>query len=73
MNQQAIVITPHVINTLRALPFDERLNVASALASEMLLGADAGQLEPVENMIFSILRFYIQQDSSRLGQAVSLD
>lgn len=62
---QTIVITPHVINTLRSLPYTERLNVASALAGEMLLGACADDLEPIESMIYSILRFYIRQDSNR--------
>lgn len=64
-----IVLTPHVINTLRALPENERLNVASALAGEILLGAEINDLEPIENMIYSILRFYIKQDSCRLGGA----
>ncbi len=57
-----IVFTPHVINTLRALPVNERLNIASALA-----GAEINDLEPIETMIYSILRFYIKQDSNRLG------
>ncbi len=62
-----IVFTPHVINTLRALPVNERLNIASALAGELLLGAEINDLEPIETMIYSILRFYIKQDSNRLG------
>lgn len=68
MDQQPIVITPHVINTLRALPLDERLNVASALAGEMLLGAQIDNLEPIEDMIYSILRFYIQKDSVKYNR-----
>lgn len=66
MNQN-IVFTPHVINTLRALPVNERLNIASALAGEILLGTEINDLEPIESMIYSILRFYIRQDSMRLA------
>ena len=36
--ETAFVITPHVINTLNALPEQERVAVASALAVELLLG-----------------------------------
>lgn len=66
MNQQAIVITPNVINTLRALPLEERLNVASALAGEMLLGAGvATELGPDEGLVYAILRNYVEQASAR--------
>ncbi len=64
-----IVFSPHVINTLRALPENERLNIASAIAGELLLGAKINDLEPIENMIYSILRFYIKQDSNRIDDA----
>lgn len=66
MNQQAIVITPNVINTLRALPMEERLNVASALAGEMLLGVGvATDLEPDQGLVYAILRNYVEQASAR--------
>ncbi len=62
---KTIVISPHVINTLRALPVSERSNIAAAIAGEILLGNETSGLEPIESMIFSIIRFYIDQDSSR--------
>lgn len=62
---KAIVISPHVINTLRALPSEERINIATAIAGEILLGNETSHLEPIESMIFSIIRFYIEQDSYR--------
>lgn len=62
---KAIVISPHVINTLRSLPSDERPNIASAIAGEILLGNTAFKLEPIESMIYSIIRFYIDRDSAR--------
>lgn len=66
---QAIVITPHVLNALRSLPYEERMSVTSALAGEMLLGAgQCTNLKPVEEMIYSILRFYVQQASTRYAK-----
>lgn len=68
---QTIVITPHVLNTLRALPLEERLSVASALAGEMLLGAGrCSNLTPEEDMIYSIIRFYVNQASERYNKTV---
>lgn len=66
MNRNAIVITPNVINTLRALPYEERLAVASALAGEMLLGAGvATDLAPEEDLVYTILRNYVHRASER--------
>lgn len=66
----AIVFTPHVLNTLRALPYEERLSVASALAGELLLGAgQCSDLAPEESMIYEILRFYVNQASARYNNA----
>ncbi len=62
----SVVFTPNVLNTLRALPYEERMSVASALAGELLLGAGpCNDLEPEESMIYEILRFYINRDSAR--------
>lgn len=64
-----IVITPNVINTLRSLPYESRLSVASALAGEMLLGAGmSDNLDPEDSMIYSILRFYVRQESERYNK-----
>ncbi len=66
---QTIVITPNVINTLRSLPLEERISVASALAGEMLLGAGVcSSLNPEEDMIYQILRFYVNQASARYNR-----
>lgn len=68
---RTIVITPHVINTLRALPLQERLNVTSALTGEILLGTAVDDLEPIEDMIYSIIRSYINRDSSRYNSLMT--
>lgn len=70
---RAIVITPHVLNTLRSLPLEERLSVASALAGEMILGTDTpSDLEPMESMIYSIIKFYVNQASDRYNNSLSM-
>ena len=66
---KTIVITSHVINTLRSLPYEERMNVASALAGEMLLGTDpCSDLAPDEDLIYQILRGYVNRDSQRFSE-----
>ena len=67
---KAVVITPHVINTLRSLPMEERLSLTSALASEMILGATVNDLAPMEDMIYSILRNYVKQASDSYNDAM---
>lgn len=68
---QAIVITPNVLNALRSLPYEERMSVTSALAGEMLLGAgQCSNLKPMEEMIYNILRFYVNQASQRYAKSV---
>lgn len=69
---RTIVITPHVINTLRSLPFEERMAVTSALAGELLLGTGpCDDLAPMESMIYQIIRFYVSQASARYNGDVS--
>ena len=68
---RSIVITPQVLNTLRSLPYEERLSVASALASEMLLGTgEINDLAPEESMVYAILRSYVKQASDRYNSAI---
>ena len=66
---KTIVITSQVINTLRSLPYEERMNVASALAGEMLLGAgQCNDLAPDEDLIYQILRCYVNRASDRYAE-----
>ena len=66
---QTLVFTPQVLNTLRSLPYAERLTVASALAGELLLGAgECSDLEPEVNLVYQILRNYITKDSKRYNK-----
>lgn len=71
---KTIVITSHVLNTLRSLPYEERMNVASALAGEMLLGTGpCDDLEPQENIIYQILRSQVNRASARYSQTSAND
>lgn len=66
---KSILITPHVINTINALPLDERIAITSALAGELILGQDPRKdLSPLQEMIYSIIRFYIKQDTVKYNQ-----
>lgn len=67
---KSIVISSHVINTINALPVEERNAIAQALASEMILGADlCHTLSPMQEMLYSVIKFYIQKDSIRYKQS----
>ncbi len=62
------VITPIVLNTINSLPEQERLSIVCALAGEMLLGLQRDNgLTPMEKVIYTIIRQYIQRDTERVG------
>ena len=67
---QTIVLTPHVINTINSLPEDERVAVASAFVSEMIMGVNPDEsLSPLQKMLYSVIKLYVQQDSIKLSTA----
>lgn len=61
----SILITPHVINTLKSLPVEERSAIANALAADMILGGDVTELSPYQQMLYSIIRFYVERDTQK--------
>lgn len=68
--KNSIVITPHVINTLKSLSGDEQLAIANALVQEMVLGEPKKMpLSPIQEMVYSIIKFYVRQDSHRYNQS----
>jgi hypothetical protein len=70
--ETAFVITPHVINTINALPTEERVAITSALAGELILGADAvSSLTPVQAMLYSMIKQYVCHDTSRFNSLTS--
>lgn len=68
--KSTVVFTPNVINTLNALPENERLSIACALVGEMIFGQDAmGALNSVEKMLYTMIRYNVRQDSERFSSA----
>lgn len=68
---KSIVFTPAVLNTLRSLPYEQQLEVASALTGELLLGAgESTDMQPEPTMIYNILRFYVKQASDRYNRNI---
>lgn len=68
----AIYLSPRVINTLNALPEDDRIAVASAITGELILGAQAtDHLTPMQTLAFTIIRSYVRSDTCRLERAIS--
>ncbi len=66
----AILISPHVINTIKSLPAEERIAIASALTGELILGSNpSNSLTPMQEMIYSIIRFYVRQDTLKYRQS----
>ena len=64
----SIVISSHVINTINSLPTEERIAVISAFVSEN----PESDLSSVETMLYSVIKFYIQQDSAKYNNAQSI-
>lgn len=65
---QAVYFSTRVLNTLNSLPIDERSTMAAALTSEFMLGIDlTDELTDIQQVVYSILRFYVKQDQNRLG------
>ncbi|MBQ7042245.1 MAG: hypothetical protein IJN66_06015 [Muribaculaceae bacterium] len=61
-----ILITPHVINTIKSLPLDEQTAITGALVEELILDSHSKKaLSPVQEMLYSIIKFYIKQDSTK--------
>ena len=69
----AVVITPHVINTLNALPSEERDAIASALAANLLLGEEVADstLTPMQKIIYTMIRSYVRRDTARFSNLCS--
>lgn len=67
---KSIVISSHVINTINALTLEDRNAIAQALASEMILGsASCSILSPMQEMLYSVIRFYVKRDSTHYKQS----
>ena len=69
----AFVITPHVINTINSLSAEERVAITSALAVEMILGAEAAHsLSPMQSVIYAMIKQYVHRDTARFNRLHSI-
>lgn len=69
---QSLVISRNVINTIKSLPVDQQLSILSAIAGEMILGADVNRagLSVDERRIYDTISRRVRDDSSAYAEAV---
>lgn len=62
-----VYFSPRVIDTVSSLPVADRLAIGNALSMEYILGMDPSDtLTPMQNILYSMIKFYIDQDASRM-------
>ena len=60
------IITQRVINTIKSLRPADREPITKALSMEFILGENPeSTLTPIQNVIYAMIRFYVQQDAER--------
>lgn len=66
---QPFVISSRVLETINALPSEERVIISNALAGELLLGNNPVEsLSPFHAMIYSMIRYYVKKDSDSMAE-----
>lgn len=74
MDNSSIIISKHVINSVKALPEADRHAVAIALAEEILLGMNPDDsLTPFQSMLYSIIQFYVKRDTEKAARRQSME
>ncbi|MCM1356702.1 MAG: hypothetical protein NC212_09900 [Staphylococcus sp.] len=62
----SIIISPRVIDTINSLQPTDRTSISNALSMEFILGQNPeNTLTPMQNIIYAVIRFYVNQDSRR--------
>ncbi|MCM1293926.1 MAG: DUF6291 domain-containing protein [Bacteroides sp.] len=62
----SFVLSSKVINTIQALPAEERAKISMALAGDMLLGQNPRDvLTAAQMIIYTFIRFSIDRDTQR--------
>ncbi len=63
---QSIVISNHVLETIKSLPMGEREMITNALVADLFLGKNPDDvLSPFHAMVYSVIRYYVRRDSER--------
>lgn len=71
MNNPPVIITQHVINTIKALSDLDRRAIAEALINEFVLGLDPEEgLSPFQAMLYVLISHYVKRDSIRGANVV---
>ncbi len=69
----SVIITQRVINTINSLSASDRDPITRALSMEFILGQNPENiLTPMQNVVYAIIRFYVNQDTQR-ATADSID
>lgn len=62
----SFIITPRVINTINALPAEDRHHISNALSMEFILGQNPQDtLTPMQYLVYAMIRSYVNQDTAR--------
>lgn len=64
--ESSVIITKRVINTINSLSQADRVPISNALSMEFILGQNPEHtLTPMQSVLYSIIRFYVNQDTER--------
>ena len=64
--ESSVIITKRVINTINSLSPADRAPISNALSMEFILGQNPEHtLTPMQNVLYSVIRFYVTQDTQR--------
>lgn len=68
----SVIISQHVINTVKSLPEADRRAIAEALAAEIILDENPdSRLTPFQAMLYTMIKFYVDRDTNR--QSVDIE
>ncbi|MCM1137177.1 MAG: hypothetical protein NC221_05755 [Duncaniella sp.] len=71
--ENPFIISKRVINTIKSLSAADREPICNAMSMEFILGQNPqSTLTPMQNVIYSIIRFYVNQDTIRTNQAMKI-
>lgn len=71
--ESSVIITKRVINTINSLSPADRAPISNALSMEFILGQNPEHtLTPMQNVLYSVIRFYVTQDTQRKAREMKI-
>ena len=68
----SIIITPRVVETIKALPVKEREAISYALIDDLILGIDPKEsLTPMEGILYTMIKYYVTHDTHQREMRLS--